>query len=118
MPEDAVPRTIPNLLDSTARSVDRGPVGPALALAEGEPGTEGEPGAGGEEAPATRSPEAAIDEVDRLLDAIEAALAALDDGSYGTCRTCGSAIESSRLDADPLVGACGSCDAGPTAGPD
>jgi DnaK suppressor protein len=55
------------------------------------------------------TPEAALAEVDELLDRVEHALDALDDGSYGRCGTCGSAIESARLDEDPLERECGSC---------
>ena len=54
--------------------------------------------------------------MDGLLDAVEEALAALDDGSYGTCHACGSTIEPSRLAADPLVRMCGSCGSGTAVG--
>jgi DnaK suppressor protein len=78
----------------------------AIALAEAVPGS------GGEEAVPSGSPEEAIDEVDRLLDAVEAALAALDDGSYGSCRRCGSAVELVRLADDPLAQDCEACASG------
>jgi hypothetical protein len=83
---------------------------PGVAIVEVEPG--------GEETLAGRSPEEAIDEVDQLLDAVEEALAALDDGSYGTCRTCGSAIEPERLADDPLARLCRSCADGVTSDQD
>jgi len=37
----------------------------------------------------------------RLLKAIDAALARIDDGTYGICRTCGQAIDAERLEALP-----------------
>jgi RNA polymerase-binding transcription factor len=104
MLEDVTAPTTENPLDDHFGPADAGEEGPGAAGAAGEEAEE--------ETFAARSPEEAIDEVDHLLDAIEEALAALDDGSYGTCRACGSAIESSRLDADPLVRACGSCATG------
>ena len=75
-------------------------------------------GVGSTEAVPTRTPEEAIDEVDRLLDAVEEALATLDEGTYGRCTTCGSAIEPARLGADPLVRECGSCASNLTAATD
>ncbi len=76
---------------------------PTLAIGEVEPVI-------GEEVIApSRSPEERIDEVDRLLDAIEQALGALDDGSYGRCATCESAIDATRLAEDPLARECRSC---------
>ena len=86
---------------------------PAVAIAESGAAAGGE-----EEGASSRSPEEAIDEVDRLLDSVEGALAALDDGTYGTCRSCGSAIEPHRLAEDPLVQICGSCRSGTTLAPD
>lgn len=41
-----------------------------------------------------------------LLDEVDAALHRLDHGVYGRCETCGDAIESSRLLADPLLRFC------------
>lgn len=35
------------------------------------------------------------------LDAVEAALAKLDDGTYGVCEVCGNAISDARLEAVP-----------------
>ena len=42
-------------------------------------------------------PEVTIDEVDQLLDEVEAALSRLDEGTYGTCRGCGTPIDDTRL---------------------
>lgn len=43
------------------------------------------------------------------LEAVEAALARLDDGSYGTCIRCGRAIAPERLDALPWAAHCIEC---------
>lgn len=51
--------------------------------------------------------DAAVDpDLTRLLGEVDAALARLDDGSYGLCRTCHDPIESDRLMADPLLEFC------------
>jgi hypothetical protein len=54
-------------------------------------------------------PESTIDEVDLLLDEVEAALARLDDGSYGACASCGAAIDDARLSREPTVRTCAAC---------
>jgi DnaK suppressor protein len=43
------------------------------------------------------------------LEAVDAALARLDDGSYGTCARCGRAIGSERLEALPWAAHCIEC---------
>lgn len=45
-------------------------------------------------------------EMTRLLTEVDAALARMDDGSYGLCEACHDPIESERLLADPLVRFC------------
>jgi DnaK suppressor protein len=40
---------------------------------------------------------------------VEAALAALDDGTYGTCRSCGQPIPPGRLEAIPWTMLCIEC---------
>jgi phosphoserine phosphatase RsbU/P len=45
-------------------------------------------------------------ELDRLLAEVDAALARIDDGSFGLCEVCHDAIEPDRLLADPLVRYC------------
>ncbi len=45
-------------------------------------------------------------ELERLLAEVDAALARLEDGSFGLCRTCGEPVESERLLADPLTCYC------------
>lgn len=50
-----------------------------------------------------------LDQTRRRLDDVDAALARLDDGSYGTCRSCGREIPSARLEARPVAQTCVSC---------
>lgn len=40
---------------------------------------------------------------------VDAALARIEDGSYGTCTGCGSEIPAERLDADPAAPTCIDC---------
>jgi RNA polymerase-binding protein DksA len=44
-----------------------------------------------------------------VLTAIESALARLDDGSFGRCRSCGGAIAEERLEALPWATECIDC---------
>jgi DnaK suppressor protein len=44
-----------------------------------------------------------------VLDEIDAALARLDDGTYGTCVTCGNPIGAERLEAIPYAKQCIEC---------
>jgi RNA polymerase-binding transcription factor DksA len=57
-----------------------------------------------------QSSEALIDEVDRLLDQVDGALARLDDGSYGTCSTCGGSIADGDLARSPTSQTCSACE--------
>jgi RNA polymerase-binding protein DksA len=43
------------------------------------------------------------------LSRVEAALRALDDGTYGTCTSCGKPIDPERLEAIPWVPMCIDC---------
>jgi RNA polymerase-binding protein DksA len=43
---------------------------------------------------------------EQVLEAIEAALARIDDGTYGRCRTCGREIAEERLEAVPWATQC------------
>jgi RNA polymerase-binding transcription factor DksA len=43
------------------------------------------------------------------LRGIEAALTRIEDGSYGTCQTCGEAIPEVRLDLVPQAALCAKC---------
>ena len=45
-------------------------------------------------------------ELKRLLDEVDAALARMDDGTYGLCEVCHDPIEPERLIADPVVRLC------------
>lgn len=47
--------------------------------------------------------------LDDLLREVDAALARLDDGTYGTCRHCGDAIPYARLELVPHAGGCVRC---------
>ena len=46
---------------------------------------------------------------ERLLEAIDAALARVDDGTYGICGTCGQPIGEERLEALPWTTQCIDC---------
>jgi DnaK suppressor protein len=59
-----------------------------------------------------QSSEALIDEVDRLLDQVDGALARLDDGSYGACSSCGGSIADSDLARSPTSKTCPACGEG------
>ena len=48
----------------------------------------------------------AHDTLSSLLDEVRAALAAIDDGSYGRCRVCGDVIPEGRLEARPWATTC------------
>jgi Prokaryotic dksA/traR C4-type zinc finger len=69
------------------------------------------PQTGADPSEADADPSARVDEIERLLDAVESALDRLDDGTYGTCATCGEAIDDGRLRADATVLECAVCDA-------
>ena len=45
----------------------------------------------------------------RLLEAIDASLKHIDEGTYGTCRTCGQPIGEERLEALPWTTQCIDC---------
>ncbi|MEJ2885624.1 TraR/DksA C4-type zinc finger protein [Actinomycetospora aeridis] len=46
------------------------------------------------------------DDVARQIGEIDAALARVDDGSWGTCTVCGKAIDDERLEALPQAATC------------
>ncbi len=52
---------------------------------------------------------AVIDDLEAILDGIDAALLRLDDGSYGRCRTCGAVVDDARLTGDPAAELCEPC---------
>jgi len=45
-----------------------------------------------------------------LLNAVEAAIARVERGTYGICEGCGNAIPAARLDAAPYVAYCADCE--------
>jgi len=53
-----------------------------------------------------------IDEVDRLLDEVEAALTRLDEGTYGVCDRCGGPIDDGLLAGHPTARSCATCESG------
>ncbi len=52
---------------------------------------------------------ALIAQVRRHLDEVQAALERLEDGSYGTCDSCGRPIGAARLEARPAATRCIAC---------
>ena len=50
--------------------------------------------------------EAALDQAAAELDAVDAALARLEDGSFEKCAVCGAPIDRDRLRQDPLLTRC------------
>ena len=58
---------------------------------------------------ADEASESSVDAVDLLLDEVERALMALDDGTYGTCAECGQPIDDAVLTERPTVSTCGAC---------
>jgi RNA polymerase-binding protein DksA len=49
------------------------------------------------------------DNSEQVLASIDAALARIEDGSYGTCTRCGNAISEERLEARPWANLCIDC---------
>ena len=49
------------------------------------------------------------DNEERMLDAIDAALKRIDDGTYGICTNCGEPIPAERLEAVPWATTCIEC---------
>ncbi|GAC1335079.1 MAG: hypothetical protein NVSMB17_17550 [Candidatus Dormibacteria bacterium] len=79
---------------------------------EGKDETSGYGNAVGEAAAETSAKErdmAVIENLEHVRSQVEAALKRLDDGSYGTCETCGQAIPRERLEALPFAGQCVAC---------
>jgi DnaK suppressor protein len=50
--------------------------------------------------------EAALDQAAAELDAVDAALGRLEDGSFEKCSVCGAPIDRDRLLQDPLLARC------------
>lgn len=49
------------------------------------------------------------DQLELQLDQVDAALARIKSGTYGTCTECGGEIEKERLDANPSASTCTNC---------
>jgi len=52
---------------------------------------------------------ALVQQAEAHLDEIDAALARLDDGTYGVCAVCGQSIPKARLDVRPTATTCVGC---------
>ena len=57
-----------------------------------------------------------LEELERLLGSVEAAMVRLDAGTYGRCEGCGSPIGDELLGADPTAVRCAACAAARTDG--
>ena len=79
----------------------------ASADTAGQEGAMGQhPGDYGTEVATTMEAELLVDTVDVQRRRVEAALARLDEGSYGRCAVCGTEIDDERLEARPEVDTC------------
>lgn len=56
---------------------------------------------------------AALDEHEAALDAIDAAIAKIGEGTYGRCAECGALLPDDLLEEDPLRSSCGERCPGP-----
>lgn len=71
-----------------------------------------EPPPGDDRAPDHEQPSVApserpdLDAIEAKLAEVEAALARLDDATYGSCATCGTPLEDAVLEADPTARIC------------
>lgn len=50
-----------------------------------------------------------VDNLTAMLEQVDAALAKLDDGTYGTCENCGNDIGAARMEARPTSTLCVEC---------
>ena len=85
-------------------------------MTEPSPGPGAPSGEPGHAARVLAATAASLEEVAARLGAVERALDAVRDGSYGSCERCGQPVEEDRLAADPAELVCGAC-AGPAPGP-
>ena len=79
---------------------------------EGKDETAGYGNGVGEAASETSSKErdlALIDNLEHVRGQVASALGRIEDGTYGTCQTCGQPIPRERLQALPFAGQCISC---------
>gem|GEM_PF-1301359 len=84
------------------------PLPPADPAHHAELGREGDAGPTGAPGPADAAElgTAVLDELEAELAEVEAALARLDDGSYGRCTTCGGPIDDEWLAQAPAIRHC------------
>jgi RNA polymerase-binding transcription factor DksA len=59
-------------------------------------------------------PPSVLDRIQDDLDDVERSLARLDEGTYGTCQVCGTAIPDERLATEPTARFCAEHQAAPT----
>jgi DnaK suppressor protein len=64
------------------------------------------PGDYGSEVEETMERQGMADQNDQQVADIDAALARIDDGTYGRCRVCGQEIDDERLEARPQADTC------------
>lgn len=98
-------------MDRTAAEPEEtaGPAGPAESAVFADPAGPAETAdPAGPADPAEDRPghEALLAEAERVLDAVDGALARLDDGSYGSCEVCGGPVDDETLAAAPTARAC------------
>lgn len=82
------------------------------SVREGKDETAGYGNGVGEAASETSSQErdrALIENLEHVRGQVESALGRIEDGSYGTCETCGKPIPLERLEALPFAGQCVAC---------
>ncbi len=88
---------LPGPIATTARPGAAGPIATAPS-----PGPTGSPSTGADGAE-SGGDAAVIDDLEAILDGVDAALRRLDDGTYGRCRSCGGAVDDARLAGDPVA---------------
>lgn len=71
-----------------------------------EVGQESDPGDQAEQLDEYQENRAVVDELNPRYQDVLAALARIEDGTYGTCEVCGKEIEADRLEADPAARTC------------
>ncbi|MBO4274116.1 TraR/DksA family transcriptional regulator [Microbispora triticiradicis] len=92
-------------LESMLHELDRS-IGVLRAGTDRHDGSSADAGAGLTDADRTR---AMLDAAGRQRTAVLAALRRLDDGGYGRCVDCGSAVPDGRLEARPEAARCVQC---------
>ncbi|MQY03415.1 TraR/DksA family transcriptional regulator [Actinomadura macrotermitis] len=102
--DDATPRS---RLETMLAELDR-----SIAILKGEhPGREASAADAGTNLTDSDRVEAALTSMERHRAAVLAALARLDEGSYGRCAGCGKPVPEGRLEARPDAARCVPCQA-------